>query len=177
MKEVYEKIRLNANYEEVVENVERLFRLRKERGSKLPYIILRMIKMDETQDDVEAFKARWEPFLEEHDEVAFSNYQTWNNTVENKRVDTPDGLRRLEEMKPEKLPPCRMIYKTLQVYYDGRATPCCYDYDCVMDVGNVKDQSIQEIWNGDKLRAVRQLHEDGRLHEISICNGCQEYIP
>ncbi|MCB1282602.1 MAG: radical SAM protein, partial [Salinibacterium sp.] len=95
VKEVYEKIRVKANYESVVENVERLFRLREERGSRFPYIILRMIKMDETADDVETFKARWEPFLHDCDEIAFSNYQTWSNTVEDRRVELHDGLKQV----------------------------------------------------------------------------------
>ena len=90
-KEVYESIRVNANYEKVVENVERLFRMREARNSKLPYIILRMIRMDKTEADVEAFKAKWKPFLRNGDEVAFSAYQTWSNSVEDKRVDEPEG--------------------------------------------------------------------------------------
>ena len=70
-----------------------------------------------------------------------------------------------------------MIYKTLQVYYDGRATPCCYDYDCTMDIGNARDQSIEEIWTGERAQHFRRLHEEGRMAEIPICRNCQEYIP
>ena len=175
VKEVYEKIRVKANYEEVVENVERFFRLRKERGSKLPHAILRMIRMQETADDCEVFKQKWEPFLEEGDEIIFSEYQTWNGTVEDKRTDTPEGMKAVEGR--EKKPPCRMIYKTMQVFYDGRTTPCCYDYDCEMEIGNAKDDSISDMWTGERARHFRSLHEEGRMDEIPACRNCQEYIP
>ncbi len=178
-KDVFEKIRVNADYDKVVENVKNLFRIRKERGSELPYIIMRMIKMEETINDVEAFEELWEPWLEEHDEVAFSSYQTWNNSVENKRVEEPAGMAELHALKEagKPKPPCRMIYKTMQIYHDGSTTLCCYDYNCEMNVGNAKDSTVAELWRGEKAEHYRKLHEEGRLDEISICKGCQEYIP
>ena len=174
-KAVYEAIRVNAEFEKVVENVHRLFRLRKERGSTLPHIILRMIRSQDTEPFVEDFKSYWTPYLIEGDEILFSTYQTWSNTVENKRVGAAEGLRQVEHL--EKKPPCRMIYKTMQVYYDGRSTPCCYDYDCTMEIGNAKTESITAIWTGEKARHFRRLHEEGRADEIPICRNCQEYIP
>ena len=70
-----------------------------------------------------------------------------------------------------------MLYKTAQVYFDGRVTPCCYDYDCTMEIGNARDRSIEEIWTGEKAGHFRRLHEEGRADEIAICRNCQEYTP
>jgi radical SAM protein with 4Fe4S-binding SPASM domain len=178
-KEVYERIRKNATYERVVENVKNLFAERKRRGSIVPHVILRMIKMRETAEDEDRFRAAWGPYLEVGDEIAFSQYQTWNGTVEDKRTVKPVGIQRLEEQlaRGEKPAPCRMLYKTGQVYYDGRMTPCCYDYDCTMEIGNVREQSVEEIWTGEKAQHYRRLHEEGRAQEIPICRGCQEYVP
>jgi radical SAM protein with 4Fe4S-binding SPASM domain len=174
-KEVYEAIRVNASFEKVVEGVQRLFALRASRGSKLPHIILRMIRMPETEPYVEEFQRFWTPYLKEGDEILFSVYQTWNNSVEDKRIQEPNGLTQVAEL-PKK-PACRMIYKTMQVYFDGRTTPCCYDYNCTMEIGNAKTQSVAEMWRGEKAEHYRRLHEDGRMDEIAICRGCQEYIP
>lgn len=170
-----ESIRVNAVFEKVVENVQRLFRRRKERGSKVPHIILRMIRMKETEPHVAEFEHFWKPWLEEGDEIVFSTYQTWNNTVEDRRIDDPAGLSAVANL--EKKPPCRMIYKTMQIYYDGRTTPCCYDYDCTMEIGNAKKESIAEMWNGERAQHFRRMHEEGRMAEIPICRNCQEYIP
>lgn len=173
-KEVYEAIRKNAKYERVVENVKFVFEERGRRGGELPRIILRMIKMDDTETDVIAFKEMWEPWLKPGDEIAFSQYQTWNGTVEDKRTDTPEGIKAIEAGHKG---PCRMLYKTGQVYFDGRMTPCCYDYNCTMEIGNANDHSIEEIWTGERAEHFRHLHETGRIDEIPICRGCQEYTP
>jgi radical SAM protein with 4Fe4S-binding SPASM domain len=174
VKEVYEAIRKNANYERVVAGVRYLFEERARRGSELPRIILRMIKMEDTASDAERFQELWRPYLRPGDEIAFSNYQTWNGTVKDKRVEEPAGVQAL---KRGHRGPCRMIYKTAQVYFDGRVTPCCYDYNCTMEIGNAKEQSVEEIWTGEKAQHYRKLHEEGRSDEIPICNGCQEYVP
>jgi radical SAM protein with 4Fe4S-binding SPASM domain len=174
VKEIYETIRKNAKYERVVANVEYLFRERERRGSELPRIILRMIKMDETSEDVERFKSLWTPWLKPGDEIAFSNYQTWNGSVKDKRVEEPAGVTAL---KHGHRGPCRMLYKTAQVYFDGRVTPCCYDYNCTMEIGNAREQSIEEIWSGPRAQHFRKLHEEGRSGEIPICSNCQEFTP
>ena len=170
-KEIFEGLRVNAKFERVVEGTKRLLRMRDERGLEQPRVLLRMIRMDRTEHLVDAFREAWEPYLKPGDEVNFSEYQTWNGTVEDHRVAPAD------ELDPQTLPPCRMIYKTLQVYFDGRATPCCYDYDCTMEIGNANEQSIEEIWNGERARHFRGLHEAGRMREIPICRNCKEYVP
>lgn len=173
-KEVYEAIRKNAKYERVVANVRYLFEERERRQATLPRIILRMIKMAETEADVPKFQEYWAPWLKPGDEIAFSNYQTWNGSVADKRVEEPSGMTAL---KSGHRGPCRMLYKTAQVYFDGRMTPCCYDYDCTMEIGNVREQSVSEIWNGERAQHFRRLHEEGKSEEIPICRGCQEYTP
>ena len=46
-----------------------------------------------------------------------------------------------------------------------------------MEIGNANEQSIEEIWTGEKAQEIRRIHEEGRMDEIDICRGCQEYIP
>ena len=174
-KEAFEAIRVNANYERVVQNVQRLFEERERRGSELPRIIIRMIVMDRTREMKDRFERIWRPYLKAGDEIAYSNYQTWNGSVDDHRIEEPAGVK--AKNAGGKPAPCRMLYKTMQVYYDGRATPCCYDYNCTMEIGNVNEESVQDIWTGDKAQHYRRLHEEGRADEIPICRNCQEYTP
>jgi radical SAM protein with 4Fe4S-binding SPASM domain len=174
VKEVFEEIRPNADHEEVVANVKRLLDRRSKKGSQLPRVILRMIKMDKTIADVAAFEDYWKPYLLSGDEIAYSNYQTWAGTVDDRRLEE----REEEEIKAGPIkPPCRMLYKTMQVYFDGRVTPCCYDFDCTMEIGNACEAPIEAIWNGERAAHFRRLHEEGRMDEIPICKECKEYLP
>jgi sulfatase maturation enzyme AslB (radical SAM superfamily) len=61
----------------------------------------------------------------------------------------------------------------LVVLQDGRCTVCCVDHDGALAVGDAKTQSLQEIWRGPALAALRRDHAQGRLPPL--CAGCTEY--
>lgn len=86
-----------------------------------------------------------------------------------KRAATRDELRTR--------PPCRHLYHTLQVYFDGRTTPCTMDHGCRLHVGDASRQTLAEIWHGEPLRRLRELHEAGRSDEIDLCRGCPDHLP
>jgi radical SAM protein with 4Fe4S-binding SPASM domain len=117
-----------------------------------------------------AFRAMWEPYLQEGDEIFAAQAVTWagDRPLAEKKPATPDELRTR--------PPCRMLYKTLQVYYDGRTSPCTYDHACKLHIGDASRQSLQEIWDGEPLRRLRELHESGRSGEIELCRNCPDHL-
>jgi len=58
------------------------------------------------------------------------------------------------------------------VHPDGVATVCCIDSMRTLQVGNVFEQSIKDIWHGKKYQRLRKLHETGRFDEIPTCARC-----
>jgi hypothetical protein len=44
-------------------------------------------------------------------------------------------------------------------------------------VGNAGAQPLDEIWNSDAMRRMRELHVAGRAGEIDICSRCLTTIP
>jgi hypothetical protein len=38
--------------------------------------------------------------------------------------------------------------------------------------GNVTTTSIKAAWNGERERRYRELHRDGRAHELDACDRC-----
>lgn len=167
--EVFEKIRVRANYDEIVENTKTLFRVREELGRKSPQIILSVVGSDEVKESMAAFRDLWTPHLREDDEIFVCSPVTWAEAM-------PD-LRPAPTEEPAKRPPCRMLYKTLTVYYDGRTTPCCYDHACELEIGNARDESIEDMWKGEKLAHIRKCHEEGRFDEVPLCGECRDYVP
>jgi radical SAM protein with 4Fe4S-binding SPASM domain len=168
----YESLRVNASYDQVVENVLRLLRIREERRSRFPFVMLSVVGTPEVRATLPAFRAFWEPKLRETDDIFIGSPLTWAGDV---RPSGREGARPPDDHATR--PPCRMLYKTLQVYYDGRATPCCYDHACALEVGNVRTDSVEEIWRGEPLRRLRELHEQGRSAEIPLCKGCPDHTP
>lgn len=55
---------------------------------------------------------------------------------------------------------------------DGTVTACCFDPTGRLPFGNVKSQSIREVYNSPKYLAFRVAHNENRADEYEICKGC-----
>ncbi len=49
---------------------------------------------------------------------------------------------------------CMLPWMHLHAFPDGRAYPCCFAFD-KLHVGNVNNQSMEEVFNGDKMKNMR----------------------
>jgi hypothetical protein len=47
------------------------------------------------------------------------------------------------------------------------------DHEGVLAVGDVRESSLADVWNGAPMRALRRAHACGAVPEI--CAGCTEY--
>ena len=54
----------------------------------------------------------------------------------------------------------------------GKVALCCVDSRVKEEVGDLNKESVYDVWHGDKLNKIRQLHLDGRMTEIPICKDC-----
>ena len=63
-------------------------------------------------------------------------------------------------------PEWRMI-----ISYDGSATLCCVDWDMDNKIGNVFDNSLEEMFYGDKATKLRKELKEG-CHKSDICREC-----
>ena len=43
-----------------------------------------------------------------------------------------------------------------------------------MPVGSIKNKSISEIWNEDKMKSLREMHKKGEYWKNEICKKCVE---
>ena len=71
---------------------------------------------------------------------------------------------------------CPQLYQRLVVGSDGRVMMCSNDEDTLHPVGNAYQQTIHEIWHGDHMNSVRQIHSqpDG-FKTLQVCRNC--YYP
>jgi len=74
--------------------------------------------------------------------------------------------------------PCTDIYRQAMVYWNGDVVPCCYDLEGEEIMGNLKDNTMEEIWNGEKYRYFRKRLKDSVLlskKQPDLCKGCLKY--
>lgn len=168
-KEVYERVRISPTFtfEEVVENARGFLALKASLGRRRPHTILSIIRMRETQDQLDEFRTFW--LAAGADEVLFKDYTTWGD-------QTGDFLELLPSSGKDRLRhqrefPCSYLWESLVISWDGRVVPCCYDYDAKSAMGDMTTQSLGEIWNGEAYRSLRQKERDGR-NDSPLCAGC-----
>ena len=68
--------------------------------------------------------------------------------------------------------PCPYPWKYLVVQWDGSVVPCCRDYNGENVMGNVRDRSLREIWEGAAYRAFRNQHRDCDHAGNDLCGNC-----
>ena len=53
---------------------------------------------------------------------------------------------------------CNLLYERLYVWFDGTCVPCDYDYKSYLNLGNANNNTIKEIWHGEKYNEIRKIH-------------------
>ena len=73
--------------------------------------------------------------------------------------------------------PCYLLWRgPMYIHYDGTVFPCCYIYPD-QPIGNVKESSLSEIWNSEKMVELRQAHIRADLSQYRPCRNCTAARP
>jgi hypothetical protein len=150
-KEMFERTRVGLKYDRVIENIEGLVRVRKELGATRPKLILSFVRQ-ENADAERAFIEKWSRIA---DKVHITNLHNWAGTLH-----TRSDVRF----------PCYRPWLTFTVLWDGRVSLCCADFDAKAILGDLRTQTIADVWNSDVFRAVRRAHLDHGGPDI--CHTC-----
>jgi len=162
-KETYEKLRVKGDYEKVFKNVHRMFELKKELGSTKPHIIMQIIRTTENIQEVEPFVEYWKDYA---DEVSVTNI----GIVEDVNIMrfSVRGSTKKQARKP-----CQQPWQRISIHWDGAVTVCCRDYEGALSIGRIGQDSLLDLWRGDKLAAFRERHTKLDFQGL-ICNTCTD---
>ena len=67
---------------------------------------------------------------------------------------------------------CPYPFYSFSINSDGLSSVCFLDWGRKMVVGDVRDQSVKEIWNGKKLKAFRKMFLEGERRNHPQCGNC-----
>lgn len=67
---------------------------------------------------------------------------------------------------------CPRIFFACVVHYDGTVVACDHDWSEEYVVGNVKESSIKDLWNGERFKNIRNVHLSGLADTIERCREC-----
>lgn len=67
---------------------------------------------------------------------------------------------------------CPYIFYSTTVNSDGSVSMCFLDWAHKLIIGDLREQSLKEIWTGDVLYQHRMAHLRGKRKDNSVCGSC-----
>jgi len=156
LKEEYERLRVNSNFEKIIKNVDMLYDLRKK---DYPNSVteIRVSGIDNEKNlDKKKFRDFW---IQRSDHVTSSypleRWDTYANSIHEHIND-----------------PCENLWDRMYIWFDGTVNPCDADYKSHLTFGNFGETSIKKIWNSDKIEKLRQDHLNNLRNKNNPCDRC-----
>ncbi len=163
-KETYEKYRAGAHFEKVRDNLLSFFKMKRAMKSRT-HCVIQMLVLKETQSETKALKKLWNS---EGAEVRFKP-----NMLLGEEFSIPRPLKNPALLKK----PCFHLWRSnMVVRVDGVVYPCCWSYG-TLPIGDLRTQSLDEVWNSTAMVALRQKHATGDAAQIPTCLNCSMVQP
>lgn len=158
-KETFEKIRLGLDYDEIRKNILHFIWRRNQLGKLSPTVSITMVTVEENKQTRKALKEAWS----EADDVCFSVYFNWAGKLESKG------------RTQHKINFCERLNNYITILADGRVAMCCFDSEAEYCVGDIKEQSIYEVWHSKQFNLRRRWMYERSFDQLKLCANC-DYI-
>lgn len=143
-------------YEQVKESIEAFLAL-----PDRPSVMMSFIMMPENEGEEWQWKEYWENKCEE---ISIWKPHNWAG-YKGENADRNDELCRS----------CGRPGKDFTVRANGDVSVCCWDFNRDMSLGNLNEQSFEEIYNGEKLRKIVEMHKNKSFWECdNLCAHCDQ---
>jgi MoaA/NifB/PqqE/SkfB family radical SAM enzyme len=177
--DMYELTRVGGRIQLVLDNLDRLLRIRRELGQRYPKVEVQFIKFQHNVADLEK-AAAW---CRDRGVDQFTDY--WGS-LHNYADRAPGRYRVFRPKRKKALPGCTWPHFSLQIKYNGDVIPCCYYRESEQyreggdsrTVGNVLRSGVWEVWNSPAYQQLRRLVSDPTASArdpslaASFCHGC-----
>lgn len=170
----YAEMRNTDFFEGLIEVISDFHDIRGDRD--VPYIHLSTTITYEDEETVAEFRRRTEPIA---DLVSVGRTVFDNLDLSGVRLK-PEEIERLHKLKAQESvikvhPECPEVFDKMSIFWDGRVTACCADADNKMPIGDLNENTLEEIWHSDAMNAYRAMLADMRHDEMELCRNCYDY--
>ena len=165
--ETYNKVRIPVSKRLLEENrlrklennVKNFIKLKNDLNKRLPLTRVSFVALKENSHEVELFKSKWENIVD---------------SVEIQRETSIKVYDKIKNYRGKELKNynCNKPWGDMAIYSNGLVGPCCNLVGRKTPIGNIKDNSIKEIWNGSKMTELRNGFKNNNPNDI--CKSCIE---
>lgn len=154
----YEEVRKPLRFDDLMTKIKDIKQYKEEHQLKRPVIKVQGV-WPAVAVDPDAYYNTFEPHV---DLVAF-----------NPLIDYLSNDKHIEYLENFT---CPQQYQRLVIGADGLVMKCSNDEENREVIGDIKTETVHQVWHGEKMQAVRELHKRPRgFMESAVCRKC--YLP
>jgi len=159
--EHYQKV-MGLDFNKTKENIENLLRIKKERKSGFPKVLISSVLIGENEKDIKKHLENWSG---KADSVTVSLAHEWGGGVQlNSKFQAPSS---------KTVYPCRSLWHTIMIDSSGNFVVCCRDYESKFVLGNILTHSFSDIQKSPILENFRQAHLSFSEQKLpQVCRQC-----
>ena len=172
-RESYQSIRVNADFDQVVQNI-KMFLRKKQTKRTDPYTIIQCILQPEQTSSRATLKRRIKDFMKEFrglpvNEFKFIKVHNFGGRLVDKETCQPKYTVEKYDYHP-----CGDVYHALSITWNGRVVPCCTDFFEQYVLGDANTDTLLDIWHNRRMEDLRAKIVHGEIQDIELCKNCEK---
>ena len=177
-KRLYKQDRLKA----LEENIVRFMKLRSEYKRDLPLVRTSFLAFKENKSEIDDFVKKWKKIVDTVEiqtdmipsfEMNGKDKNGKNDNIEKWYKELVGKPVKNEIKNDKKIYSCREPWSQISVYADGTIVPCCTPFGRNIPIGNIKNETIKDAWNGSEINKIRNAFKNNKPHKV--CKACIDH--
>jgi MoaA/NifB/PqqE/SkfB family radical SAM enzyme len=161
-RESYNQTMVGLDFKSTIDNVKEFFKIREQSGSRKPRVIIQYLPQESNKNRTDEFQSIFEQLID----VSFGD------RINIFSLHNFGGGRDYQDLGKEICTICDYPWRTMIILWNGEVVPCCLDYNGMQVIGDVKNNSILEIWNGEGYKKLRRDFKKLDYRPYPICLNC-----
>jgi radical SAM protein with 4Fe4S-binding SPASM domain len=140
----------------------------------LPYIHISTTTAYEINDEIKRFKDGINPYcdLATAGKTKLEHIEVEKTKLNKARKGLLCELKKRESMAEEQLKKYTEVFGKVSTDWDGQVTACCSDYNRKMIIGDIKRNSLNNIFHNDIINKYRETLRKNEFEKIHFCSRC-----
>jgi len=176
--DTYEQYRVGGTLSKVLEGTKNIVYWKKQLKSSTPHVVFQYLVVKPNEHQIEEAQQLAKDLGV--NEIVFKTAQVYEHEKGSPLIPNNPKYSRYKlgedgtySIKNKLLNQCWRMWQSCVMTWDGRIVPCCFDKDASYVLGNLKEDTFEEIWNSPAYNSFRQSILQSRS-EIEICKNCTE---
>lgn len=153
----YDEIRKGASFATIIENTRNFLTL----NNRKIFTVIQKIHMSSNVNTTWSYVDEMQ--ILNADIVRLKPYRDLDSEKKYLRTNAVSDLEKIQ---------CPYLWRVPVVTWKGELIPCCNDYNATMSFGSIHQDSVINIWKGERFGEMREKHINKQKESIDLCRGC-----